>query len=253
MPPLSAVLLSSAPPLGASPSGPDLLLLTAVEWYQRLGVACELVRVPSAGEQDEHTWTDAVDRLAAADILVIALPPAEPDRGALSLFLDRVAKSDPQVVSEAEVSAARLAGTVACLIVDRPVDGSDPYPAMMLLRLSGLGAVLPPAAVCTEDSVESMVQGTASLAGRLGAPAAGFEGSSPAEESGLPRNLFGNLPTGALGIDPAAIEAERLATDEGRLYERRRMLDLTRPEKGLPENRRLPRPSSDGGPAEPSP
>lgn len=247
MPPLSAVLLSSASPPGASPSGPDLRLLTAVEWYGRLGVACDLVRVPSPGDQDEQAWTDAVERLAAADILMIASPPAEPDRGALALLLDRLGASDPQVISATGAPTARLAGTVACLIVDRPVDGSDPYPAMMLLRLSGLGAVLPPAAVCTSDSVESMVQGTASLASRL---ADGPSDDVPDRrlEGGPPRKLFGNLPTGSLGIDPAAAEAEKLAAEQDRLVDRRRVLDLTRRDKGLPENRTLPRPPFSTGP-----
>ena len=232
--PLTAVLLSCAAPGAAAPEA-DPHLRTALGWYERLGVVRVALGVPAP--DDDAAWSTVFDAVAAADILVVAAPVADADRAVVTLLLDRLGGAGGQVLP--------LAGAVACLVVAGQSAGSDPFAADTVLRLSELGAVLPPAAVCTENSVESMAQATVTLATQLG-------GRSPVETQPAtpPRTLFGSLPTGALGIDPAVIEAERLAAEQGRLYERRRMLDLTRPEKGLPENRRLERPSFDDGPPE---
>jgi hypothetical protein len=124
-----------------------------------------------------------------------------------------------------------------------------PGAATTLGDLSRLGCTIPPhAAAYGESTARRMANNTVHFAGLLAAQPIPVEaetleaGSDRTPGQPLPRKLFGALPNSSEGLDPASIEAERRAVEEDRILERRRLLDLTWREKGLPEKRNLPRP-----------
>lgn len=233
MPSLSAVLLNCTRLSSRAAAEVDTLLRPAVEWYERLGVTCELVRVGDV-TGDDDVRAQVLAQVATADIVVVAAPRDEADRLGVTGLLEQL--------TFAAAPQSPLDGKVGCIVLVGAADGTDSFVAATLLQLSNMGAVLPPAAVGTEQSVESMALSTVDLATLLS------QRSDAPGDAARPRKLFGSLPTGSLGIDPAVAEAEKLAAEQDRLVDRRRLLDLTRRDKGLPENRTLPRPPFSTGP-----
>lgn len=232
---LTAVLVdcSSEPGASASTEGP---LRELAGWYGSLGVAVDLVQLSdeavSAGTDATPEWERVLARLGAADIIVMGLPhSAGPRSGVEDLVIEQV------ILGVAGPSEQFPLLNKVGAVVGAPDDGG-PAVAEMLSTFAELGCTAAPG-----TDMRSLASSTVHLARILrDSPLPGADGAEPSGQPPLPRRLFGNLPTGSLAIDAAAIEAERREAAEGRLIERRRTYDLTRREKGLPEKRNLPRP-----------
>jgi multimeric flavodoxin WrbA len=250
MPQLTAVLLDCSLAPSPQPSGIEALMRRVVEFYDRLGMVTETVRVAdcavrvglASDEGDRDGWPLILAKITAANVVVLCMPPSY---GARS--------------SVAQLVVERLAGTIGGRDDDGrfplrnkiDVESGWPGAAMTLGDLSRLGCTIPPhAAAYSESSAARMAHNTMHFARLLAAQPIPAEAESLEAESDrttaqpLPHKLFGALPNSTDGLDPATIEAERRAVEDDRILERRRLLDLTWREKGLPEKRK-PRPPID--------
>lgn len=236
----TAVLLECT----AEPGPAAYLRMVAAE-YGRLGIPAEVltVVVPAGSVGDE--WAPLLARIVAADIVVIATPSRFGVRSSVArLLLERLAG-----VHRPRSEPSPLYNKIGGVVVTGSGDEARQSAGAMLRDLAALGCTIPPNAdaYCTGDdpataseTARRMTRDAAHLARLLTAqpfPADVGTGDAPA-----PR-LFAALALPRPDdIDPAAVDAERLAAQQDRLVERRRTLDLTRREKGLPENRKFPRP-----------
>lgn len=218
MSPLTAVVLCASP----RSVDADVMLMSVIDAFSAVDVEAAGVDLPA--DRHDGDWDVAAATVQAADIVVFA---ADVQPGVAAVLLDRLADD-----------AAGLHNKVAALLaVTR-----DEH-AGVLAELTRLGCTIAPA---TDSS--RLADDTVRLARALQdrprpAPAPVIEPEPPA------RKLFGSLARDPAGIDPAAAEAEQRAAEQDRLVERRRLLDLTRREKGLPEKRNLPRPEFPPGDA----
>ncbi|MEO6714061.1 MAG: hypothetical protein ABIM89_11615 [Mycobacteriales bacterium] len=234
--PLTAMLVDcTTGPTGAA--APDERLRELAGWYASLDVTAIALRLSDDAahgtdtDAANHEWTALLDQLGTADIVVMALPhSAGPRSGVAELVIARVTGGvAPGDVHERYPLFNKVGAVIAAL------GDEGTSVAEMLATLAALGCTAAPG-----TDLRSLATSTVHLAKILREnplPESAEDDAKP-----LPRKLFGNLPTGSLAIDPAAVEAELRAAAEGRLIDRRRTFDLTRREKGLPEKRTLPRP-----------
>jgi multimeric flavodoxin WrbA len=246
MPQLTAVLLNCTLKPSPAASDTEALLRKVAECYDRMDVASEIVRVADfavkfgvtsdEGEGDE--WPLILARIKMADIVVMGMPIVFGVRSSVAqLVMERL---DGTYVECNEAGQYPLYNKVGGVVVTRSEDGAHTAAETTLFNLSQLGCTIPPNVdTYSESATRRMAYNTVHLARLLN------EHPIPAENP-LPRKLFGGLATEAGGIDAEALEVEKRAAEEGRLLERRRLLDLTWLEKGLPEKRK-PRPPIDPG------
>jgi hypothetical protein len=235
MPSLTAVLVDCAcdPSVRAAPEGP---LRELAGWYDALDVAAHVIRLSmdaiSGADTASDEWYAVLAQLANAHIVVLGLADSTGPRSSVPDILI-------QALTDAGGAGERLPlFNKVGAVVAAANDGGAPV-AEVLAGLAVLGCTAAPG-----TDLRSLASSTVHLARILrdnplpGVPAR----EAPDEVNPLPRKIFGGVPTAAAAADATAVESERREAAEGRLVERRRMLDLTRPEKGLPEKRKLPRP-----------
>lgn len=234
--PLTAMLVdcTTEPTVTASP---DQRLRELAGWYASLQVTALVLRLShdaANGVESESAnaeWAVLLDHLGYADIVVIALPDSlGPRSGVADLVIKRVTNGVASGDVRARYPLFNKVGAVIAAPDDQATSVAD-----MLATMASLGCTAAPGV-----DMRSLATSTVHLAKILTEnplPEASEEPDKP-----LPRKLFGNVPTDTSAIDPDVVEAERREATEGRLVDRRRMLDLTRREKGLPEKRKLPRP-----------
>jgi multimeric flavodoxin WrbA len=258
MPQLTAVLLDCTLKPSPAVSDTEALMRKVVEWYDRFRVTSEIVRVIdyavkfgiSSDEGGGDEWPLILAKVKAADIFVMGIPIRYGVRSSVAQMV--IERLDGTYAERNEVGPHPLYNKVGGVVVTGNEDGAHSCAATTLFDLSHLGCTIPPNAdVFTESAAGRMAHNTVHFARLLKAdpiPAErntfDKEANHAEEPNPLSRKLFGGLPATAGDMDPGAVEAERRAAEEGRLLERRRLLDLTWREKGLPEKRK-PRPPID--------
>jgi multimeric flavodoxin WrbA len=254
MPSLTAVLLNCTLKPSPEVSNTEVLMRAVVAWYDGLDVASEIVRVTdyavkfgvTSDEGGGDQWPLILAKIQAADIIVIGTPICFGVRSSVAqMVMERLGGTR----TEREVGHYPLHDKAGGVVVTGSEDAGRSCAETTLFDLSHLGATIPANAdtywVGDARTTHWMAHNTVDAARLLKAHPIPAESDTFDEESDskpLPRKLFGDLADTADGIDPAAVEAEKHAAEEGRLLERRRLLDLTWREKGLPEKRkpRLP-------------
>ncbi|MEP7055402.1 MAG: NAD(P)H-dependent oxidoreductase [Actinomycetota bacterium] len=246
---LTAVLLDCTLMPDPMPSEIEPRLRTALERYAAMDVAGELVRVTNfavrfgltSDEGSGDEWPLILARIKAADIIVFGVPTRFGVGASVArMVIDRL---EGTIDESNEVGQNPLYNKVFGVVRNQESAGDT-----LAADMSRLGCtVVPNADADNEHTTKLMALNTVHLARLLKtqqfpAPVSPLdEGNGP---NPLPHKLFGDLATGTEDLDPSAVEADRLSAEEGRLLERRRLLDLTWREKGLPE-KRAPRPPLD--------
>jgi multimeric flavodoxin WrbA len=149
---LSAVLLNCT--LKASPavSNTQALMDRVVAWFDRLSVTSETVRVvdhavafgvtSDEGDGDGDEWPLILEKVLAADILVIGTPIWFGVRSSVcQLVIERL---DGTYASTNDRGQYPLYGTVAGVVVTGNEDGAHDAAATTLFNLSHLGCTIPP-------------------------------------------------------------------------------------------------------------
>lgn len=287
MPPLTAVLLNCTLKPSPAASNTEALMRKVVEWYDRLDVVSDLVRVTdydvkfgmTSDEDGGDEWLLILKRIKAADIIVMGTPIRFGARNSVAqMVIERLDGSYPE---RNDVGQYPLYNKVGGVVVTGDQDGARTCAEATLFKLSHFGCTIPPHAAAyrlgnagpgpssidtggqnhayTQRTTRRMAHNTVHLARLLREQPIPPDGDTFNADTGRPvatvearpRNPFANLPTGADDIDPVELETEQRAAEQDRLIERRRTLDLTWREKGLPEKRGLPRirPHADEGDA----
>jgi len=148
--PLHAVLLNCT--LKASPavSNTQALMDRVVAWFDRLGATSESVRVVdhavafgvTSDEGDGDEWPVILEKVLAADILVIGTPIWFGVRSSVcQMAIERL---DGTYAATNDRGQYPLYGTVAGVVVTGNEDGAHDAAATTLFNLSHLGCAIPP-------------------------------------------------------------------------------------------------------------
>ena len=228
-------------------AGPAAYLRMVAAEYKQLGLVTEVLAVDDRVGSDGDWWALLLAKVAAADIVIVGTPTwSGVDNGVAQRVLERLARTHP--------GTQPLRDKVGGVVVIGDDERARQIGPAMLRELASLGCTLPPNAdaYCVADegatltgTTRLMTRNTAHLARILTAAPfpmdAGMDAAAPAT-SARPKLFSALAKSLPADVDQGAVDAERLAANADRLVDRRRTLDLTRREKGLPEKRKLPRP-----------
>ncbi len=152
---LKAAILNCTLKQSPQTSNPRALIDKVVDLMAPLGVDSEVIRVVdynipfgvSSNEGEGDEWPMILEKLKAADIIIIGTPIWFGVRSSVAqLVIERLdgtyAEGDP------ETAQFPLYGKVAGVIVTRNEDGSHDAAATTLFNLSHLGCVIPPNSDC---------------------------------------------------------------------------------------------------------
>jgi len=147
---LSAVLLNCTLKKSPEVSNTQALMDHVVEHLETLDVGCESIRIVdhhvpfgvSSDEGDGDEWPSILEKIIAADILIIGTPIWFGVRSSVcQLVIERL---DGTYNSTNEVGQYPLYNTVAGVVVTGNEDGAHDAAATTLFNLSHLGCTIPP-------------------------------------------------------------------------------------------------------------
>lgn len=150
MPELSALLLNCTLKRSPAVSNTEALMDRVIEVLEGLDVACEKVRVVdykvpfgvSSNEGGGDEWPIILDKVLAADILIIGTPIWFGVRGSVcQLVIERL---DGTYNTTNAVGQYPLYNTVAGVVVTGNEDGAHAAAETTLFNLSHLGCTIPP-------------------------------------------------------------------------------------------------------------
>jgi multimeric flavodoxin WrbA len=147
---LKAVLLNCTLKRSPETSNTQALMDHVIEWLEKLDVACETVRVvdyeiPFGVSSDEgggDEWPKILEKILAADILIIGTPIWFGVRGSVCQMV--IERLDGTYNDTNEVGQYPLYNTVAGVVVTGNEDGAHDAAATTLFNLSHLGCTIPP-------------------------------------------------------------------------------------------------------------
>ena len=147
---LSAVLLNCTLKKSPAVSNTQALMDRVIEVLESLDVSCESIRVVdynvpfgvSSDEGEGDEWPQILEKVLAADILIIGMPIWFGVRSSVAqLVIERL---DGTYNSTNEVGQYPLYNTVAGVVVTGNEDGAHDCAATTLFNLSHLGCTIPP-------------------------------------------------------------------------------------------------------------
>lgn len=147
---LKALLLNCTLKRSPAESNTQALMDRVIEILERLDIECETVRVVdhdipfgvSSNEGDGDHWPGILNRILAADILIIGTPIWFGVRGSVAQMV--IERLDGTYNDTNEVGQYPLYNTVAGVVVTGNEDGAHDAAATTLFNLSHLGCVIPP-------------------------------------------------------------------------------------------------------------
>jgi multimeric flavodoxin WrbA len=150
VPELEAVLLNCTLKKSPAPSNTQALMDHVIETLEGLDVRCETIRVVdhhvpfgvSSDEGDGDEWPAILEKILAANILVIGTPIWFGVRGSVAqLVIERL---DGTYNDTNEVGQYPLYNTVGGVVVTGNEDGAHDAAGTTLFNLSHLGCTIPP-------------------------------------------------------------------------------------------------------------
>jgi multimeric flavodoxin WrbA len=147
---LKAVLLNCTLKPSPAVSNTEALMRKVVEWYDRMDVESEFVRIVdyrvkfgvTSDEGDGDEWPLILDRVKAADIIVMGMPIWFGVRSSVAqLVIERL---DGTYTERNEVGQYPLYNKVGGVVVTGNEDGAHSCAETTLFNLSHLGCTIPP-------------------------------------------------------------------------------------------------------------
>lgn len=147
---LRALFLNCTLKRSPAESNTEALCRKVIGWFDALGVASEIVRVVdhripfgvTSDEGDGDEWPAILEKVKAADILVMATPIWFGVRGSvLQMVIERL---DGTYNERNEQGQYPLYGKVAGVVVTGNEDGAHDAAATTLFNMSHLGCTIPP-------------------------------------------------------------------------------------------------------------
>jgi multimeric flavodoxin WrbA len=147
---LTALFLNSTLKRSPEVSNTEALCRKVIEWFDRMDVASEIVRVVdyrvpfgvTSDEGDGDEWPTILEKVKAADILVLATPIWFGVRGSVCQMV--IERLDGTYNERNEVGQYPLYNTVAGVVVTGNEDGAHAAAETTLFNLSHLGCTIPP-------------------------------------------------------------------------------------------------------------
>lgn len=147
---LKAVLLNCTLKPSPAVSNTEALMRKVVEWYDRMDVESEFVRIVdyrvkfgiTSDEGDGDEWPQILDKIKAADIIVMGMPIWFGVRSSVAqLVIERL---DGTYTERNEVGQYPLYNKVGGVVVTGNEDGAHSCAETTLFNLSHLGCTIPP-------------------------------------------------------------------------------------------------------------
>lgn len=147
---LAALFLNCTLKRSPEVSNTEALCRKVVEWFDRMDVASEIVRVVdyrvpfgvTSDEGDGDEWPTILEKVKAADILVLATPIWFGVRGSVCQMV--IERLDGTYNERNEAGQYPLYNTVAGVVVTGNEDGAHAAAETTLFNLSHLGCTIPP-------------------------------------------------------------------------------------------------------------
>lgn len=147
---MRALLLNCTLKKSPAVSNTEALMRHVVEWYDRLGVSSEIVRVldydvrfgVTSDEGDGDQWPLILDKIMACDILVLGMPIWFGVRSSVAQLV--VERLDGTYTERNAAGQYPLYNKVGGVVVTGNEDGAHDCAATTLFNLSHLGCVIPP-------------------------------------------------------------------------------------------------------------
>jgi len=147
---LTALFLNCTLKRSPEVSNTEALCRKVIEWFDRMDVASEIVRVTdyhvpfgvTSDEGDGDEWPQILEKVKAADILVLATPIWFGVRGSVCQMV--IERLDGTYNERNEVGQYPLYNTVAGVVVTGNEDGAHAAAETTLFNLSHLGCTIPP-------------------------------------------------------------------------------------------------------------
>lgn len=149
-PPLRALFLNCTLKPSPEVSNTEALIHKVVEWFDAMGVESEVVRVVdhrvafgvTSDEGDGDEWPGILERIKAADIIVVGTPIWFGVRSSVTqLVIERL---DGTYAERNEVGQYPLYNKVAGVVVTGNEDGAHAAAETTLFNLTHLGCTVPP-------------------------------------------------------------------------------------------------------------
>jgi multimeric flavodoxin WrbA len=147
---LRAVLLNCTLKRSPAVSNTEALMRRVVEWYDRLDVESEIIRVVdvdvrfgvSSDEGDGDQWPLILERIRAADIIVLGMPIWFGVRSSVAQMV--IERLDGTYAERNAAGQYPLYNKVGGVVVTGNEDGAHDCAATTLFNLSHLGCAIPP-------------------------------------------------------------------------------------------------------------
>ncbi|HEX6262394.1 MAG TPA: flavodoxin family protein [Actinomycetota bacterium] len=147
---LKALFLNCTLKRSPEVSNTEALIRKVIEWFDRLDVESEIVRVVdyhvpfgvTSKEGDDDEWPIILDKVKAADILVIGTPIWFGVRGSVAQMV--IERLDGTYQERNEVGQYPLYNKVGGVVVTGNEDGAHGAAETTLFNLSHLGCTIPP-------------------------------------------------------------------------------------------------------------
>lgn len=147
---MRALLLNCTLKKSPAESNTEALMRRVVEWYARLGVTSEIVRVldydvrfgVTSDEGGGDQWPLILDKIKACDILVMGMPIWFGVRSSVAQMV--IERLDGTYTERNEAGQYPLYNKVGGVVVTGNEDGAHDCAATTLFNLSHLGCVIPP-------------------------------------------------------------------------------------------------------------
>ncbi len=147
---MRAVLLNCTLKKSPAVSNTEALMRHVVEWYDRLGVDSEIVRVldydvrfgVTSDEGDGDEWPLILDKIKVCDILVLGMPIWFGVRSSVAQLV--VERLDGTYTERNPAGQYPLYNKVGGVVVTGNEDGAHDCAATTLFNLSHLGCAIPP-------------------------------------------------------------------------------------------------------------
>jgi multimeric flavodoxin WrbA len=147
---LKAIMLNCTLKYSPELSNTEALMRKVMEWWHRMDVETEVVRVTdyhvrfgvTSDEGDGDEWPQILEKIKAADIICIGTPIWFGVRGSVAqLVIERL---DGTYAERNEVGQYPLYNKVGCVVVTGNEDGAHAAAETTLFNLSHLGCTIPP-------------------------------------------------------------------------------------------------------------
>jgi multimeric flavodoxin WrbA len=150
VPKLQAVLLNCTLKRSPDVSNTEALMRKVVDWWDRMDVASEMIRVVdhdvrfgiTSDEGDGDEWPMILDRIKAADIVCLGTPIWFGVRGSVCQMV--IERLDGTYAERNEHGQYPLYNKVGCVVVTGNEDGAHAAAETTLFNLSHLGCAIPP-------------------------------------------------------------------------------------------------------------